>query len=1155
MNRKLSRYAAALLLAGAWFALRAQNITGSILGTVTDPSGAPVASAAVTITNTATNQSVRVATSNDGYYEASSLPPGRYSAQVLIPGFKTVVRSDIDLQVESRLRIDVALEVGDTSTSISVTGEAPLVESETASLGQVVGSKEIEDLPIKGRNVFDLAILVPGVQVNPRALDAVASTGDNNAPLFVMSDISINGGRYRTNDYMLDGVSIMLPENNNYALSPTPDGTLEFKVMTNSYGPQFGRSGGGVLNVVTKSGSNQVHGSLYEFFRNDRFKANNFFANASRQPRGPQHFNLFGASAGAPIVRNKTFIFAEYQGHRSGNTVGGQFLTLPTAAMRGGDFSNLVNQNRQAVSIYDPHALTVVNGATMRLPFAGNKIPQSSIDPVAVKMMAYVAQPNLPGTGPAGVNNYAWQSKAYTNSDQWSVRIDHHFTDRHSLFGRITRNTGNSGNSGPFNTAADNVLGIDINHVVNAVLNDTLALSPNAVLNIRYGLTRRYEGRTPLQGAVGLSNLGFPASYASQAQSQAFPTVAFTGYSSWGDPGGDGIRRGNDIHTLVADETLIRGRHTFVYGADIRLYNQTPYQAGSDSGTFSFSPSFTQGPNPLTASLTAGDGFASFLTGFGGGSITTTPALAIRNMYYAAYANDQIRFRRLTISGGLRWEYAQPPTERYNRFSNFDFNAPFPIAVPGEPNLRGMLVHPGVNGVPRGQYDAYYKAFGPRIGLAYSLNKSTALRAGYGMFYAPRFGTTGGGSFGIAGAGTTTTWVTTSNDGLSLVYPLSNPFPNGLVQPPSNPATLQQLGQSISIVDRSSINNIYNQQWNFNIQHQFGNNLLLEAGYSGNKGTHLPVGLNFDQIDPVYQSLAAGLTRSVANPFFGMVSNGTLSLPTVGLSQLLRPYPQYTTVTTATSPATAENAGDSNYHALLVKVQRRFSHGVSLLASYSKSKVIDDSSGRVFGVGAFVPPVQNIYDLRAERAISEGDVSQQLVLTHVVDLPFGRHRSWIRDAPRAVELLLGGWSASGTATFSTGYPLTLSSTGNAGVGGSVVRPNNNGHSAKLDGSVESRLSRYFDTSVFSIPPTYTFGNTQRTLPDVRSPGRRNYNFNLGKQFPVRESMTLHFRAEAYNLTNTPYFYGPAVSLGGANFGVISAASGDRQMQLALKLLF
>jgi hypothetical protein len=1134
---------------------RAQNISGAMLGNVTDPSGAPVSGAQVTITSAATNRATRLTTNAEGYFEANLLPPGLYAVKASFAGFKTALRDNVTLQVESRLRLDFALEIGDASSSISVTGEAPLVESETASLGQVVTNKEIEELPIKGRNVFDLAILSPGVQVNPRALGAVASSGDNDGPLFAMSDISINGGRYRTNDYLLDGVSIMLPENNNFAISPTPDGTQEFKVMTNSYGPQFGRSGGGVLNVVTKSGTNHLHGSAYEFFRNDLFKANNFFANAAGQAQGPQHFNLFGASAGAPIVRNKTFVFADYQGSRSIGSLGGQFETVPTEAFRKGDFSGRRNQNGQAVTIYDPFNPVTSGNTTTRLPFAGNQIPTQRQDKVALKMETYIPLPNSAGAGLSGVNNYVWQKQRFVNSDQWSVRIDHRFSERQTLFGRVTRNKGYSRDTGPFDSAADNVAGIDNSRVVNSVLNDTYVLSPAAVVNVRYGLTRRYEGRDPLRGAVGLANLGFPASFAANAAKQNFPVVSFTGYSNWGAPSGNTIRRGNDIHTWVGDETLIRGRHTLVFGTDVRLYNQTPYQEGTDSGNFSFSPNFTQGPNAVQASLTAGDSFASYLTGYGSGSVTVTPTLAIRNMYYALYFNDQIRFRRFTFSAGLRWEYPSPPTERYNRYATFDFDAPFPIQVPGLPNLKGVLRHAGQDGQPRGQYDSYYKAFGPRVGLSYSLGKKSAFRTGYGIFYAPRQGTTSAQNFGVTGAGATTTWVTSSNEGLSLQYPLSNPFPNGLVAPPNSPEALVQLGQTISVVDRRAVSNTYNQQWNFNIQRQFWSSLLLEIGYAGNKGTHLPVGLQLNQVNPVYQSLGTGLTRSVANPFYGLVSNGTLSLPTVAANQLLRPYPQYVNITTAGSAVTGVNRGDSSYHALQIKSQKRFSKGYSFLASYTKSKLIDDSSGRLFGVSAFVPPVQNIFDLRAERSVSEGDVSQQLVVTHTVELPVGKGKALLRGAPAPVDWLLGGWSASGTATFSAGFPLVLTSTGNSGVGGAVVRPNNNGHSARLEGPPQSRLTRYFDTSVFSIPPAFTFGNTSRTLPDTRSPGRRNYDFNLSKRFRAGEKVSVYLRGEAYNLTNTPYFYGPGVGLGSAGFGVISRSSGDRQMQFSLKLLY
>jgi hypothetical protein len=325
--------------------LPAQNITGTFAGSVKDPSGAAVAGAEVVVRNLATNQESRTTTNDLGYYEIPYLRPGTYEIQASYQGFKSSIRDGVDLTVDSRVKLDFNLEVGDSKTSISVSGEAPLVESESSSLAQLVTTQSVQSLPIKGRNVFDLAVLSPGVNINPRALGGVASTGDNSAPLFVQSDISINGGRYRSNDFMLDGVSVMLPENNNFALSPTPDGTQEFKIMTNSYGPQFGRSGGGVLNVITKSGSNDWHGSLYEFFRNNHVAANNFFANAKGQKLGPSHFNLFGASIGGPIRKDKTFVFAEYQGHRQQSALGGQLATLPTALQRQGDFSQTYNQS------------------------------------------------------------------------------------------------------------------------------------------------------------------------------------------------------------------------------------------------------------------------------------------------------------------------------------------------------------------------------------------------------------------------------------------------------------------------------------------------------------------------------------------------------------------------------------------------------------------------------------------------------------------------------------------------------------------------------------------------------------------------------------------------------------------------------------------
>ena len=1133
----------------------AQNITGAILGTVTDPSGAAVPAAAVEILQIDTNQATRVTTDATGFYQSSYLRPGRYRVSASSSGFNTSVREEVILPLEGRLRLDFQLAVGDAATSLTVTAENPLVESETASLGQVVSTRAVENLPIRGRNLFDLIGLSAGVQVNPRAIGSTASTGDVGAPLFVLSDVSINGGRFRTNDYLVDGVSIMLPENNNFAISPTPDSTQEFKVLTNSFSPQFGRSGGGVINVITKGGTNEIHGSAYWFFRNDRLRANNFFANARGQRRPVFHFNMFGGSVGGPVVKNKTFYFGEYQGHREDISGGAGILTVPTDAQKRGDFSGTLNAAGNAVIIYDPFSTRAGTSTRfVRDPYPGNIVPENAQSRVARSLLEFMPGPNRPGQGPAGINNYVWSPASFVDSDQWSIRIDHRFSDRHSLFSRFARNTGDTGLAGPFNNIADTVLGTTLNRVITGVVNYTATLSATRILNLRAGAVRRFEGRIPRSsGKVDLTALGFSANIAAAAQEQIFPTIGIANFSGLGAPAGDRIRRGNDIYTLVAEQTEYHGRHTLTYGADLRLYNQTPFQGGAPSGSYSFGLAQTQGPDPLRASLTAGNGLASLLTGFGGGSIDSVPAGAIRNMYYAFFVNDDIRWGRLTINAGVRWEYEQPRTERYNRFGTFDFDSPFPIPVPGLPNLRGVLRLAGQDGQPRGNFDSTYRNFGPRLGAAYRVNDRTVLRAGYGIFYAPRFGTTGAQNFGMPGAVISTPWVS-SLDGVTPLNTLDNPFPDGLLVAPDTEVFRTQLGLGILAMDRGNKSNIYNQQWNLTVQRQLPGNWLVEAGYAGNKGTRIPISMNWNQLDPQFQALGADLSRQMPNPFFGIATVGTLAQRTVAQSQLLRPYPQYTAVTT-NSPAVAQNMGSSTYHSMILRVEKRFARGYNLLVTYTNSKLLDNGSGRVFGETAFVPPVQNIYNLAAERSLSEGDVSQRLVVSHTVELPFGKGQPLLAGAAPAVNWIAGGWSATGSFSWNTGFPLALTSTGNSGVGSAVLRPNSTGLSAELGGDPQLRLTRYFDVTQFTVPEPFTFGNVSRTLPDVRGPSRVNYDFALQKSFPIREPLSLLFRAEAFNLTNTPYFFTPGESLGSTTFGVVNSASGERQVQFSLKLLF
>jgi hypothetical protein len=1151
MSIPLSR---ATLLFVCLAAARGQNITGSFLGTVTDATGAVVPNAQIEAVDVRTGLSSRVQTDGAGFYQLSYLRPGQYRLTVSATGFKTAVRDDLSLRVEDRLRVDFALEVGDTNVSVNVAAETPLVESETASLGQVISSRSVQELPIRGRNVFDLVGLTAGVQVNPRAIGSTASTGDINAPLFVLSDISINGGRFRTNEYLVDGVSIMLPENNNFAISPTPDGTQEFKVLTNSFGPQFGRSGGGVINVVTRGGTNELHGSAFWFFRNDRLRANNFFSNARNQPRPVFHFNMFGAAVGGPVVKNRTFFFADYQGHREDIAGGAGILTVPTPAQKTGNFAGLLNSNGAPVVIYDPFSTRSVPGGFVRDPFAGNVIPLSQQSQVARRLLAFMPDPNRDGQGPALINNYVWNPKSFVNSDQWSARIDHRFSDRHNLFGRISRNTGDSGQSGPFDSIADTVLGTMANRVITGVVNMTSTLSAARILNWRLGATRRFEGRTPRSsGQVDLTSLGFPSSIAAAVQEQLFPTISIANYSGLGAPAGDRIRRGNDVYTLVAEQVEYHGRHTLTWGGDARMYNQTPFQGGIPSGSYSFGLAQTQGPNPLVASLTAGNGLASLLTGFGSGNIDLVPAGAIRNMYYGLFFNDDIRLNKLTINVGLRWEYEQPRTERYNRFGTFDFDSPFPISVPSLPNLRGTLRLAGQDGQPRGQFNSTFMNFGPRLGIAYRANNSTVIRTGYAIFFAPRFGTTGAQNFGMPGAQVVTPWVS-SVDGVTPLNLLDNPFPQGLLQAPNTPVYRTQLGLGVLIMDRGNTSNIYNQQWNFTVQRQLPGEVLIEAGYAGNKGTRIPVSVEFNQLDPIYQSLGAGLNQQVPNPFFGIATTGILAQPTVAQSQLLRPFPQYTSVST-NSPAVAQNMGSSSYHSFVLRAEKRFSAGYNMLLTYTNSKLIDNGSGRIFGETAFIPPVQNRYNLAAERSLSEGDISQRLVFSHTVQLPFGRGQKWGASAPAAVDLIIGGWSLTGAYIWNRGFPLALTSTGNSGVGSAVLRPNSTGQSARLSGSPQSRLNRYFDTSQFTVPPPFTFGNVARTLPDVRGPSRVNYDLAVQKTFPIREPVQLMFRAEAFNLTNTPYFFTPGEGLGSPTFGVINSATGERQVQFSLKLIF
>jgi hypothetical protein len=694
--------------------LGGQGITGTILGVVTDPSNAGVGKAVVKITNVDTNQSNEVQTDSNGNYELPLLKPGAYRVAVSAPGFRALVREGIRLIVGDRLRVDLSLQVGALTETVNVAERAELVESGTASLGTALSEHSVTNLPIRGRYVLQFAALAPGVQINPQAVNSGGGglTG---------ADFSVNGGRYRNNELLVDGVSSSQPKNNDFGVLPLPEGVVEMKIQTNSFSAEFGRTGGGVFNIVTRGGTNEFHGSLFEFHQNDDLNSNAWFANARGQVKGQFRRNQFGGALGGRVIRNKTFFYADYQRTPSSSAGSTGAATIPTEAQFRGDYSKYVNRLGQPVILYDP-VTTRANpsGGLLRDPFPGNIIPPDRINVVARNVIKLYPQPNRPGVGPANVDNFVYQIPSSGTAYQYTARIDHELSSAHRLFGRLTRAKSIGDSKGEYGTVGDTQLGNNPGSPeLNSTLNDTYMFSPTLLLNSRIGVTRGTSIRTPLHENVSLTALGFPALLDAQKEDSSLPAFRPANYGGLGPQAGDRIRLANTIWSVASDVTTIRGKHTLKMGGDVRMYDQNLYQAQTPSGSFSFATNFTQGPDPQRASLTAGDGFATFLLGVGSGNIAYSPRLAVRNIYWAMFVNDDVRVSsRLTVNAGLRYEVEEPRTERYNRFATFNFEGKSP--VPALPNLTGYLTHPGVAGEPRNQTNRAPWNFGPRVGLALS---------------------------------------------------------------------------------------------------------------------------------------------------------------------------------------------------------------------------------------------------------------------------------------------------------------------------------------------------------------------------------------------------------------------------------------------------
>ena len=895
--------------------LGGQTFYGSIVGNVTDASNAPIQGAAVTLLNNGTGARQAAQTAASGEYRFVNLVPGQYRVDVEKTGFKHLTRDAVPVEVEAAVRIDLAMQVGDVTQSVEVTASAPLLQTENASLSQVVETRSVQEMPLNGRNVLNLVNLVPGVV--PQGSSDGNLTGKN---VFAAGNYQIGGGTANQSATFYDGVPVNITYGNITALVPSQDAVQEFRVQTNNNTAEYGRYTGGVINLTSKSGTNEFHGSLYEFLRNKQLNAANFFANKSGAGRAPFVQNQFGGNVGGPVKKDKTFFFFSYEAFRARQGV--LFTeTVPTAQQLTGNFSDYKNSSGAVIPIYDPltqcgayNNPACGSSTVQRTQFPGNVIPASRINPVAARLVAfpYYALPNT--AGQAFTNNFNYASNASTggDNDQFGIRGDHQVSDKQRLLARFTRWT--SSNL-PVNVYGNGLLSGDPyspEHFVTtqAVLADTYVFNPNTVLDVRAGFTRWYYTRIPgTLGTDGSTALGLPPYYSQipvlngLTPSTTIPTF---GVSS---PTVNGISTGlllgrDDTIALTPTLTWIKGRHTLKFGAELHRNDLNYFQNNSPGGSYTFDNLFTS-QNALNSGAT-GSGFASLLLGLPtNSSLVQTSAFTYSKLYYQGYfITDTFQAsNKLTITMGLRWEIPGVYNERYNRQATFNPVEANPlltgILVNGRPVLGAFDLVKTPNHPEAGLNPEHYGLFAPRLGIAYRLSDKTVIRTGGGQFFIPSTIAFPAGPYGNPVDYIVNPMVATIDSSVTIANTLSNPFPTGLLAPPGRNPYYQTalLGGSLGgHADPQYQLYGYTLQWNFTVQHQFPKDIAVEAGYAGLRGIHMPLGLQFDQIDPKYLSLGSQLKTLVPNPFYGKVPVGTLAQPTVQAGQLLLPFPEYTSL-------------------------------------------------------------------------------------------------------------------------------------------------------------------------------------------------------------------------------------------------------------------
>jgi len=1133
-KRNLALLIMLIVVFASW--IGAQEFRATISGTVTDQQGAIIPGASVEVKNLDTNATVTTITNESGNFVVPFLPTGRYTISVSLAGFKRAVREDILLRVGDRIQLDFQMEVGGVTEQVTVTAEAPLLETATATKGQVIDAAKVQDLPLLGRNPFMLAAVASGVQYTPTLASRSNRPFDNGG----MDSFSINGGRQFSNEFLLDGVpdtNVESGQPSNLSFVPSPDATDEFKVQTNTYDAQYGRTAGGVINVSLKSGTNRLRGSLYHYFRNDILNANSFESNLAGSKKSAFRWNQPGVQFDGPLYlpkiydgRDRTFFMYSWEAIRSSIPYPLTY-TVPTLEQRNGDFSKTVQANGNPITIYDPSTTKQVGSTYTRQAFDGNKIPSTRLDPVALKLLDFIPKPNVAGTI-AGANNMITSPNPRTDAyDQHVIRIDQMLTNNHKFFSRYVRGNRHEVNSDANfpHDASPWYTHWRINQGINFDL--TSSFSPTAVLSSRYGFIRHQFAIARYGDGFDPAKLGFPSALVSQLPRKFFPQIAYTDYSTFGNTGSQYTF--SDTHSWSETLNKVWGSHSLKMGAEFRVMRNNWQNPTSSFGNFSFNKGYTQ-RDPLRGDAASGNAFASFLLGYpASGNVPYNVAPAYQNRYYVLFLQDDWRVnRRLTLNLGLRWDYESPQSERYNQMNRgFDPNADNPFKVPGLQLKGGLLFADDNNRIP---FKRDFNNFQPRVGVAYQLFSSAVLRGGYGIMYLPTFDHGQNNGFSV-----TTTYVSSVDGGITPSNALKNPYPAGIDVPPGRSqglATLVGRGFTFGYPDRSIP---YVHQFSIGWQQRLPWRIVAEATYVGSRSRSLQTSRSINEVSAEQLKLGTALNDLVANPFQGLLPGTAFNGATVVRSQLLRPFPQFTGITRA-----YETIGKSWYNALQVQVEKRVTHGLHFLVSYTLAKSIE-------AIGYL-----NAQHSDLAKVLTSVDAPNRLILSGSYDLPF------LQKATGFLQVF-GGWKMNWIVSLQSGLPVgTPSGAYSSGIDPRI--PNDqrtrdhwfNTCTLSLTG-VRQNCATANEPVAFVVQPPFTLRTLSTRFPNVRTSRPPQVDFSLFKAFRLHENLNLQLRAEAFNLTNTPWFGAPNTTLGGSAFGVVSPsqANDPRNVQIALKLVF